>query len=78
MSTSEAREFVAAEVRAALARDGRSGAQLAAATGIPRSSLSKKMRAVVAFTVEEVLAIASALGVDPGSFFPKTEASAAA
>lgn len=78
MSPTEAREFVAAEVRAALARDGRTAAQLAADTGIPRSSLSKKMRALVAFTVEEVLAIALALNIDPGVLLPRRATEAAA
>lgn len=78
MSPIEAREYVAAEVRAALARDGRSAAQLAADTGIPRSSLSKKMRALVAFTVEEVLAIAIALNIDPGILLPRNIAESSA
>lgn len=78
MSTEDTREYVAAEVRAALARDGRSAAQLAADTGIPRSSLSKKMRAQVSLTVEEALAIATALGIDPGVLLPSSTRSAAA
>ena len=78
MNTTEAREYVAAEVRAALARDGRSAAQLATDSGIPRSSLSKKMRAQVSLTVEETLAIATALGIDPGVLLPSSTRSAAA
>lgn len=78
MNTTEAREYVAAEVRAALARDGRSAAQLATDSGIPRSSLSKKMRAQVSLTVEEALAIATALGIDPGVLLPSSTRSAAA
>lgn len=78
MSPTEAREYVAAEVRAALARDGRTAAQLAADAGIPRSSLSKKMRALVAFNVEEVLAIALALSIDPGVLLPRQMAESAA
>ncbi len=78
MNTTEAREYVAAEVRAALARDGRSAAQLATDSGIPRSSLSKKMRAQVSLTVEETLAIAVALNVDPASLLPATTAQVAA
>ena len=78
MNPFEAREYVAAEVRAALARDGRSAAQLAADAGIPRSSLSKKMRATVAFTVEEVLAIALALEIDPAALLPNQQSRAVA
>lgn len=78
MTTTEAREYIAAEVRAALARDGRTAAQLAEASGIPKSSLSKKLRAQVALTAEEVVAIAIALGIDPGAVLPATVAKAAA
>lgn len=77
MTTSQAREYVAAEVRAALARDGRSAAQLASDSGIPRSSLSKKLRAQVSLTVEELLAISTALSIDPGTLVPPAEAIAA-
>ena len=61
-----ARHLVAGEVRAALARDGRSASALASASGIPSSSLSRKLAGRVAFTVEAVVAVAVALGVDPG------------
>lgn len=78
MTTPEVREFVAAEVRAALARDGRSAAQLATDSGIPRSSLSKKMRAQVSITAEELLAISKALAIDPGTLLPSASAQVAA
>jgi len=78
MTSTEAREYVAAETRAALARDGRTASQLATDTGISKSSLSKKMRGQVSFTVEEVIDIANALGVDPGAFVPSTTSSVAA
>lgn len=78
MTTPEVREFVAAEVRAALARDGRSAAQLATDSGIPRSSLSKKMRAQVSITAEELLAISKALAIDPGTLLPSASTLVAA
>ena len=78
MTSTEAREYVAAETRAALARDGRTATQLATDTGISKSSLSKKMRGQVSFTVEEIIDIAIALGVDPGAFVPSTTSQVAA
>lgn len=78
MTTKEARDYVAAEARAALARDGRTASQLAAASGIPRSSLSKKLRGLVSFSVEEVLLIAAALSIEPGSLLPAQPERAAA
>ena len=78
MTHTEAREYIAAEARAALARDGRSAAQLAEAAGIPRSSLSKKLRGLVSFTVEEVVAIAVALDIDPAALVPQTAPRSAA
>ena len=67
MSSPQHRETVAAEVRAALARDGRKAAALAEATGISRTSLSRKLRGLTPFYVEELIAIASALDVDAGA-----------
>ena len=68
MKSSQAiREAVAAEIRAALARDGRSAAELAASTDISPSALSRKLRGQVPFWTEEVLIIAAELHVEPGS-----------
>ena len=62
------REAIAAEVRAALGRDGRNAAQLAAATGISTSALSRKLKARAPFWTEELLLIASELNADPAAF----------
>jgi len=78
MTSTEAREYVAAETRAALARDGRTAMQLAIDTDISKSSLSKKLRGQVSFTVEEIVDIAVALGIDPGALVPSTASQAAA
>lgn len=78
MTTTETREYIAGEARAALARDGRTAARLASDTGIPRSSLSKKLRGQVSFTTEEVVAICLALGVDPAALLPPSASQAAA
>jgi len=65
MNKPTTREAIAGEVRAALARDGRSAAELAAAAGMSRSSLSRKLRAASPFWVEEIVTIAAALKVRP-------------
>lgn len=69
MSTpTETRDAVAAEVRASLARDGRAAQTLASDTGISKAALSRKLRGLTPFYVEELLAIAVALDVDPAKF----------
>lgn len=60
----DTRAAIAAEVRAALARDGRTAAALAQAAGLSRGALSRKMRGEVSFSVEEALRIALALDID--------------
>lgn len=77
MHTKPAREYVAAETRAALARDGRTATQLATDTGISKSSLSKKLRGQVSFSVEELVSVAVALSIDPGTLVPPTAQAAA-
>lgn len=67
MSSNQHRETIAGEVRAALGRDGRKATALAESTGISRAALSRKMRGLTPFYVEELLAIADALDVDAGS-----------
>src|SRR5699024_9218076 len=60
------RAAVAAEVRAAIARDGRTSAEVARAADISRASLSRKMRCQASFTVDELVRIAGALGIEAG------------
>lgn len=67
MTTTQHRKAIAAEVRAALARDGRSAAALSEATGISKTALSRKMRGLTPFYVEEIVIVAGALGVDAGN-----------
>lgn len=62
------RKAIAAEVRAALGRDGRNAAALAEATGISTSALSRKLKAQAPFWTEELLLIAAALNADPAAF----------
>ena len=79
MTATQIREAVAAEVRAALARDGRKAVQLADETGISTAALSRKLRGLTPFYVEELLSIAAALDIEPAPLFvpPATQASAA-
>ena len=62
------RDTIAGEIRAALGRDGRPAARLADEAGISRSSMSRKLRGLAPFYVEEILAIASSLDLDPAAF----------
>lgn len=54
---------VAEEIRRLLDDRGMSGNQLAKATGIPQSSIAKKLRGVTAFDIDDVDRICRALDV---------------
>lgn len=71
------REAIAAEVRASLARSGQSSLWLAERSGISKSPLSLKLRGQRSFSVEELLAVAAALDVDPGTLLPRPASAAA-
>ncbi|MGC4154818.1 MAG: helix-turn-helix transcriptional regulator [Propionicimonas sp.] len=76
MTATQIREAVAAEVRAALARDGRKAARLAEEAGISPAALSRKLRGLTPFYVEELLNIADALNIDPAPLFVPRETQA--
>lgn len=76
MNNPNYRPAVAAEVRASLAREGRTAASLAYEAGISRGALSRKLNAEVSFTVEELLTVADALNVTPGSLLATTQPTA--
>ena len=78
MKHREIREKVAREIRAAIARDGRSPSAIADEAGISRSAMSRKLRGRVPFWTEELLTIAAVLNVEPGAFLPQTPAQVAA
>ena len=59
-----AREAIAAEVRASLARANQPASWLADRAGISKTALSLKLKAQRSFTVEELLSVADALGID--------------
>jgi transcriptional regulator with XRE-family HTH domain len=58
-------ETVAAEVRAHMARVRLNQTQLADALGLTQSSVSKRLRGVVAFNTDELAKVAGVLGVHP-------------
>ena len=73
----DTRVTVAAEVRAVLARAGRSATWLAVETNISKASLSRKLRGETSFTVEELVAVCGALGIDdPAMLVPAGRADA--
>ena len=78
MKPSTYREQVAAEVRAAIARKHITALAVSEQTGIPRSTLSRKLNALAPLTVDEAVEIARVLDVDPGAFFPRVAQVAAA
>lgn len=62
-----ARYAVSGEIRAGLARSNRKQADLAACLGISQPQVSARLRGQVAWTVDELVAVAEFLGVTPGS-----------
>lgn len=69
-NTPPAARQVGEAVEAALVTAGQSINGLADATGIPFSTLRRKIKARADFTLGEVLLIAEALGVHPGALLP--------
>ena len=69
-SSNQVTEQVAREVSAAIARAERSCAWVAKRTGIPNTTLGRKMRGHAPFNVEELAKIADVLGVRLGSLAP--------
>lgn len=57
-------EVVGAAVRAELARAGKSQNDLAAVLGVTQTAVSKRLRGVTPFDVNELAAVAAALDVD--------------
>jgi transcriptional regulator with XRE-family HTH domain len=64
------REAVATAVREAMARKKISGRALADQLGMSQSVFSRRMTGEVAFTVDELAAVAAALGEPPAKLFP--------
>ena len=64
MDTRSFSEIVAKRVEAAITQSGETQLGVALATGIPRSTLARRLSGYSPFTVSELSAIATALGVD--------------
>ena len=62
-------EAVAAEVRAALARNKIRQAAVAEALSLSRASVSRRLKGERPFTVPELLVVADLAGVSPSEFF---------
>lgn len=62
--------FAAFQVRVLLARQERSARGLARAVGMKQAAMQRRVSGKVAFTVDEIQAIAEVLGVEPAIFFP--------
>lgn len=73
MSKIDNRKAVAAEVRAAAGHAGMKQVDLARSVPMARQTLSQKWRGKVAFTVDELIAIAKALGIPPSQLLPTSE-----
>jgi len=67
-------QAVAAEVRAELARKGRSRQWLADAIGMPLSTLNTRCRGTEPFRITELAAVSEALSVDVRDFLPALDA----
>lgn len=64
---------VARRVAEAIEAGGQSQLRIAEATGIPRTTLIRRLSGTSSFTVAELSSIASVLGVDLGAFMPPSE-----
>lgn len=75
----EAEQYVGAiatEIRAELARQKKTQAQLAEALGLNPITVSRRLSGAVPFGTVEIFKSARWLGVDPGQFYPRAEATA--
>lgn len=70
MPTHQASKALAGEIRARLARAGQTQIELSAASGIPISKLRRRLSGEAKFSVDELAAIADALGVHSAELIP--------
>lgn len=74
----DSREAIAAEVRAAAGRAGMKQSVLARKSSIKRSTMNRKWNGETPFTVDELMRVADALNIAPGTLIPKDSQSIAA
>lgn len=70
MATDQIAEQVAGIVSRAIVAAGKTKKQIAEATGIPYTTLGRKLLGTTEFTFTELKMIADALGVAPSTFTP--------
>lgn len=66
------REIVATEIRALLGRHQRTQTDLAGLLNISQSQMSKRLRGVIPFDIDELASVAHYFGVSVGSLFGET------
>lgn len=71
------RQAIAGEVRAELARKKMTFTDLAEVLGVTKQAVSARVNGHQSFRVEELVAIAAALGVEPAQFLVPADARAA-
>jgi len=71
-------QTLAGELRATLAREQRSQLWLSQKTGINPTTLGRKLRGDVSFSTDELMDVASALGMSAAGFIAKIESSRSA
>lgn len=76
MGTSTTARVVAANVRAELARRGRSATNLAASIGMSQSAMARRLAGQIAFDVNDLGAVATELDVPLSVLLPRVEAAA--
>lgn len=76
MTQSSPSQWVAAEVRAELARQRRTVVGLSEVTGIPLATLNRRLNRDSKFTIDEIDAIAVALGVPVADLLPARDGAA--
>jgi transcriptional regulator with XRE-family HTH domain len=73
-----ARDAIAAEVRAEVARQQKSQREIGEILGLPQPSVQLRLKGERAFRAEELAALAAALGVPVERFFPAPATTAGA
>lgn len=74
MTPAQTADYVAAEVRAEMARQNKLQLELANVLGITEKTAGVRLRGTVPFNVIELAQVAAWLGVPVGQFYPGTDA----
>jgi len=63
-------QYVAAEVRAEMGRQGRDGQWLAAKLGVSDMWVSRRLRCITEFSADDLVKVAEALAIEPAKLLP--------